>query len=97
MGPRAGLGMVSKRKIPSPRRESNPDHPIVQPVASRYSDLTIPALTLAGRKSYIYQLPQILVTVLCIESQFLPSYVFHLTVRHYQSQSLLETLQYQSV
>jgi hypothetical protein len=29
--------MVSKRKILSPRRESNPDHPIVQPVASRYT------------------------------------------------------------
>jgi hypothetical protein len=38
VGPRAGLDMVSKRKIPSPRRESNSDHPIVQPVASRYTD-----------------------------------------------------------
>jgi hypothetical protein len=33
MGTRAGLDMVSKRKIPSPRRTSNPDHPIVQSVA----------------------------------------------------------------
>jgi len=36
VGPRAGLDMVSKRKIPNPRGESNPDYPIVQFVASRY-------------------------------------------------------------
>jgi hypothetical protein len=30
VGPRSGLDMVSKRKIPSPRGESNPDHPITQ-------------------------------------------------------------------
>jgi hypothetical protein len=35
VGPRAGLDAVAKRRIPSPRRESNSD-PIVQPVASRY-------------------------------------------------------------
>jgi hypothetical protein len=34
--PRAGLDMLSKRKIPSPRQESKLDHPTVQPVASRY-------------------------------------------------------------
>jgi hypothetical protein len=28
---RAGLDMVSKRKIPSHRRESNPDHSLAQP------------------------------------------------------------------
>jgi hypothetical protein len=27
VGPRAGLDAVSKRKIPSPRRDSNPYHP----------------------------------------------------------------------
>jgi hypothetical protein len=32
-GPRASLYTVSKRKIPSPHRESNPDHPILQPVS----------------------------------------------------------------
>jgi hypothetical protein len=32
MGPRAVLDAVVKRKIPSPRRESNPRTPIVQPV-----------------------------------------------------------------
>jgi hypothetical protein len=33
VGPRAVLDAVVKRKIPSPRRESNPKIPIVQPVA----------------------------------------------------------------
>jgi hypothetical protein len=48
LGPRAGLNGVAKRKIPSPLpppRESNPNHLIVQPVASRYTDWAIPALT----------------------------------------------------
>jgi hypothetical protein len=34
MGSRAGLDAVEKRKIPSPRRESNPGTSIVQPVAN---------------------------------------------------------------
>jgi hypothetical protein len=39
VGPRAVLdAVVVKRKIPSPRRESNPRTPIVQPVAQRYTD-----------------------------------------------------------
>jgi hypothetical protein len=33
MGPRAVLDVVVKKKIPNPRRESNPRTPIVQPVA----------------------------------------------------------------
>jgi hypothetical protein len=36
VGPRAVLEAVVKRKIPSPRRESNLRIPIVQPVAQRY-------------------------------------------------------------
>jgi hypothetical protein len=36
--PKAGLDTVSKRKIPSPRRDSNRDHSIVQSVVSRYID-----------------------------------------------------------
>jgi hypothetical protein len=32
VGPRASLDMGSKRKIPSPCQELNPDHSIVQPV-----------------------------------------------------------------
>jgi hypothetical protein len=39
VGPRAVLGAVVKRKIPSPRRESNPRTPIVQPVVQLYTDL----------------------------------------------------------
>jgi hypothetical protein len=37
VGPRAVLDVVVKGKIPSPRRESNPRTPIVQPVAQRYT------------------------------------------------------------
>jgi hypothetical protein len=45
VGPRAGLD-TSKRRTPSPRRESNSDNLIVQPIISRYTDWTIPALIL---------------------------------------------------
>jgi hypothetical protein len=38
VGSNAVLDAVVKRKIPSPRRESNPRIPIVQPVAQRYTD-----------------------------------------------------------
>jgi hypothetical protein len=38
VGPRAVLDAVVKRKIPSPRRESKPRTPIVQPVAQCYTD-----------------------------------------------------------
>jgi hypothetical protein len=44
VGPRAVLDAVVKRKIPSPRRESNPRTPIVQPVAQRYTDWAITVL-----------------------------------------------------
>jgi hypothetical protein len=52
VGPRAVLDAVVKRKIHSPRRESNPRTPIVQPVAQRYTDWAITALynTLYGRE-----------------------------------------------
>jgi hypothetical protein len=36
--------MVSKKRIPSFHRESNPDHPIVQPVAQSPYRLSYPAL-----------------------------------------------------
>jgi hypothetical protein len=45
VGPTAGLDMVVKRKIPIPRRKSNPRTPIVQPMGSRYTDWAIAALT----------------------------------------------------
>jgi hypothetical protein len=38
VGPRTVLDAVVKRKILSPRRESNPRIPNVQPVAQRYTD-----------------------------------------------------------
>jgi hypothetical protein len=38
VGSRAVLDAVVKRKIPSPRRESNPRSPIFQPIAQRYTD-----------------------------------------------------------
>jgi hypothetical protein len=44
VGPKAILDAVVKRKIPSPRRESKPRTPIVQPVAQRYTDWTIAAV-----------------------------------------------------
>jgi hypothetical protein len=44
VGPRARLDAVVKRKIPSPRRESNPRNPIVQPVAQHYTDWAITVL-----------------------------------------------------
>jgi hypothetical protein len=46
VGPRAVLDAVVKRKIPSPRRESNPRTPIVQPVAQRYTDWALTAFLL---------------------------------------------------
>jgi hypothetical protein len=38
VSPGAVQDRVVKRKIPSPRRESNPRTPIVQPVGQRYTD-----------------------------------------------------------
>jgi hypothetical protein len=43
-GPRAVLDAEVDRKIPSPRRESNPRTPIVQPAAQRYTDWAIMVL-----------------------------------------------------
>jgi hypothetical protein len=44
VGPRAVLDAMVKRKIPSPRQESNPRTRIVQPVAQRYTDPAISAV-----------------------------------------------------
>jgi hypothetical protein len=43
---RAVLDAVVKRRIPSPRRESNPRTTIVQPVAQRYTDWAITVVPL---------------------------------------------------
>jgi hypothetical protein len=42
--PRAILDAVVKRKIPSPRRESSPTTPTVEPAVQRYTDWAITAL-----------------------------------------------------
>jgi hypothetical protein len=44
VGPKAVMDAVVKRKIRSPRRESNPRTPIVQPLAQRYTDWAITSL-----------------------------------------------------
>jgi hypothetical protein len=44
VGPRAVLDAVVKRKIPSPRRQSNPRTTIIQPVAQRFTDWAITTL-----------------------------------------------------
>jgi hypothetical protein len=41
VGPRVVLDAAAKRKIPSPRRQSNPRTPIIQPVDQRYTDWPI--------------------------------------------------------
>jgi hypothetical protein len=46
VGPRAVLDAVVKRKNISPRRESNPRTPIVQPLVQRYTDWAITGLVL---------------------------------------------------
>jgi hypothetical protein len=51
VGSRAGLDAVAKRKIPSPSRNSNSDHPIFQPVVTRYTDWAVSALNLRWRIS----------------------------------------------
>jgi hypothetical protein len=50
VGPRAGLDAVEKRKITSPRRESKPLTPTVQPVASRYTD----SITFSAEKNITF-------------------------------------------
>jgi hypothetical protein len=42
-----------KREIPSPRRESNPITPIVQPVVQRYTDWAITALYKNNKSLFI--------------------------------------------
>jgi hypothetical protein len=55
LGPRAVLDAVVKRKIPSPRRQSNPRTPIVQPIAQRYTDW---AITGQHRKYELISMPR---------------------------------------
>jgi hypothetical protein len=43
VGPRAGLDIEARGKVLCPRRESNPDHPVVQPVVRHYTAWATPA------------------------------------------------------
>jgi hypothetical protein len=54
VGPRAVLDVVVKRKIPSPRRKSNPRTPIVQPVDQRYADWTITDVLTKYKDNFTY-------------------------------------------
>jgi hypothetical protein len=56
VGSGAVLDAVVKRKIPSPRRESNPRIPIVQPVAQRYADWAIRCLDVRITLIYIQKM-----------------------------------------
>jgi hypothetical protein len=49
VGLRAVLNKVVKRKIPSPRRESNPRTPIVQPYVARMQEVRNSFKILVGR------------------------------------------------
>jgi hypothetical protein len=51
----AVLDMVSKRKIPNPRWISNPDHPSVPPLASRYTHRTIPPRIMLSKTVKFFQ------------------------------------------
>jgi hypothetical protein len=44
VGPRAGLDTEDREKILCPRRGSNSDHPVVQPVVKHYTDWANPAM-----------------------------------------------------
>jgi hypothetical protein len=57
-GSQSRFGRGGKDKNSQPRRESNPPTPIVQPVASRFTDWAITALTLLFFKVHKRPLPQ---------------------------------------
>jgi hypothetical protein len=56
VSPRAVPDAVVKRKIPSPRRESNPRTPIVQSIAQRYTDRAITAERDLGISERMYSI-----------------------------------------
>jgi hypothetical protein len=53
VGPRAVLDAVVKRKIPSPRRESNPRTPMVQPIAEDKSQTAVYKLSQTVEKNNV--------------------------------------------
>jgi hypothetical protein len=52
VGPRAGLDSEARGKIFCPRRGSNPDSPVVQPVVRHYTDKSYPAPSFFPRSRY---------------------------------------------
>jgi hypothetical protein len=58
VGPRAGLDTEARGKILYPRRESNPDRPVVQPVVRHYTAWANPA-PLPGGTEKKYENPQL--------------------------------------
>jgi hypothetical protein len=88
VGPRAVLDAVVKRKIPSPRRESNPRTPIVQPVAQRYTDWVTTAPS--NEVKYIFQAIAIVLLYTVKKSNLTEFENFrrciitrHFTIKHY--------------
>jgi hypothetical protein len=67
--PRAVLDAVVKRKIPSPRQESNPKTPTVQPVGQRYTDW-LPLVHMLG---HLNQFPTFIPYFYKIHFDILPS------------------------
>jgi hypothetical protein len=84
VGPRAVLDAVMKRKIPAPRRESNPTTPIVQPVAQRYTDWAITALF---AKFHRLRKTSVFCVVLCNRTWDKICFIF---VRHWRNGTLVE-------
>jgi hypothetical protein len=56
VGPRIVLDAVVKRKIPSPRRESNPGTQIVQPVAQLCTDWAVMAQLHVGLTTFKFKI-----------------------------------------
>jgi hypothetical protein len=78
VGPRAVLDVVVKRKIPSPRRQSNHRTSIVQPVAQRYTDWAI-----TYNKLYLISLPSKHVTKICRPSSKAVDIIHELCLKRY--------------
>jgi hypothetical protein len=88
VGPRAFLDTVVKRKIPSPRWESNPRTPIVQPAAQCYTDWALTALNVtgyglrAGKFSLLHYVLSSYQSTNGVHGHPLPFFVTHCLAKH---------------